>query len=1101
VNPSGVEQVTLYTARGLTSKVSRKHGGQEFGHTLYEYDDYGNEIRRTSSVDSDGDGTPDTQTVAYDGHSQARQLQDGVGRVHEAVYNHSGQLIEVLSKWGGQPFRRFTFTRDALGRAIAVSDRPYVIEYDGTPGPPVDETVTEYGYGLDPAVEHWVSQTTAGASRLYRFVHDSAGRRTGILVGDGTELSVVDQLDAGGRITARTVRRRAGSNGDGVPSPATATWQYGYNPFGHLRSVIDPEGIENKYSFTADGLIRYHLAPGQTGTEYLYRSDGVLTRMSQESLVSPQTRTRQVSYTYFGAPVAETDFDNKTTTNAYDDLGRIEAKLLADGTQVTYSHDELDRLIGSATAGGASTTLLHDADGRLRSLVASKVGSTVQRTIVRAPHGEARQVTESVTGRPEVVTRFKTRSDGVLLGQTCQWGSATRKIDFGRDGFGEITSIQYPSGASYALERDPMGRLSRISKASGQEVVDLDGLYGFSKWRSALIGQARVRSNEFDGSNRTTALAEGPAGGPATTAKSYLYTANGNMDRAIDLVSQKEDRFYFDAFHRLTQWKHQPLGGAALRTVDWVHDMADNPDSQVDTLAPSLAFVTNLLHQTTSALPVVGSIAYDPDGWAIAKNESTRSLAWQRDALGRPLSLQVSTNGGGQASVEFTYDGMDQLVATSSAPGVLMEYLFVGDNLYGHSAPWGGWVDLIWGDSNGDLLARHSDATGTDAFVGDGLGNIIALTDQSGVLESYALDPYGLPRSSPTGAALPSTSAGNPLVFQTRPYLWGTGVSLLGARELDAELGVFLGRDPLAGAVSDNPYGYAGRNPMRWHDRTGRSKESLGQDQQPLNLQQLLGEDKQFFTGPKGMFYELLEMVMSTNMGELGITKTKYKDLTISEQQKVVEFAIEGTTWKQDHTLDPDAYSAASNGLKELKKEQDILKKFANGSLYEKGTLYLSNTFSKLTGEPLADTYIVMDAALDMGGTLLSATFPMPGPVGPGKWVAGGVKKAWKALKAGTKSANIGKAAKGGARSVDDLVKAAQSKFPGKAGKIEQHHVTPKYLGGDPKGPTVPIDAAYHQEITNAFREAWPYGQGAPSPADLQRIMNDYSRFPLPGGQ
>jgi hypothetical protein len=93
-------------------------------------------------------------------------------------------------------------------------------------------------------------------------------------------------------------------------------------------------------------------------------------------------------------------------------------------------------------------------------------------------------------------------------------------------------------------------------------------------------------------------------------------------------------------------------------------------------------------------------------------------------------------------------------------------------------------------------------------------------------------------------------------------------------------------------------------------------------------------------------------------------------------------------------------------------------------------------------------------------------------------------------------------AARGGARSVDDLVKAAQSKFPGKAGKIEQHHVTPKYLGGDPKGPTVPIDAAYHQEITNAFREAWPYGQGALSPADLQRIMNDvYSRFPLPGGQ
>jgi len=90
----------------------------------------------------------------------------------------------------------------------------------------------------------------------------------------------------------------------------------------------------------------------------------------------------------------------------------------------------------------------------------------------------------------------------------------------------------------------------------------------------------------------------------------------------------------------------------------------------------------------------------------------------------------------------------------------------------------------------------------------------------------------------------------------------------------------------------------------------------------------------------------------------------------------------------------------------------------------------------------------------------------------------------------------------GGARYGDDVVKAAQSKYTKLAEKTQQHHVTPKYLGGDPKGPTVPIDAAYHQEITNAFREAWPYGQGAPSPEDLQRILNDvYSRFPLPGGQ
>ena len=52
----------------------------------------------------------------------------------------------------------------------------------------------------------------------------------------------------------------------------------------------------------------------------------------------------------------------------------------------------------------------------------------------------------------------------------------------------------------------------------------------------------------------------------------------------------------------------------------------------------------------------------------------------------------------------------------------------------------------------------------------------------------------------------------------------------------------------------------------------------------------------------------------------------------------------------------------------------------------------------------------------------------------------------------------------------ENLVKQAQEAYPNKAGIIEQHHITPQYLGGAADGPTVPLDAAYHQQITNAFR-------------------------------
>jgi hypothetical protein len=86
-----------------------------------------------------------------------------------------------------------------------------------------------------------------------------------------------------------------------------------------------------------------------------------------------------------------------------------------------------------------------------------------------------------------------------------------------------------------------------------------------------------------------------------------------------------------------------------------------------------------------------------------------------------------------------------------------------------------------------------------------------------------------------------------------------------------------------------------------------------------------------------------------------------------------------------------------------------------------------------------------------------------------------------------------------GKPNVDELIKAAQKEFPDKAGKIQEHHITPIYLRGDPKGPTVKIDAAYHQKITNEFRARHPYGQMPPNAARVQEIMKQvYERFPLP---
>jgi RHS repeat-associated protein len=107
----------------------------------------------------------------------------------------------------------------------------------------------------------------------------------------------------------------------------------------------------------------------------------------------------------------------------------------------------------------------------------------------------------------------------------------------------------------------------------------------------------------------------------------------------------------------------------------------------------------------------------------------------------------------------------------------------------------------------------------------------------------------------------------------------------------------------------------------------------------------------------------------------------------------------------------------------------------------------------------------------------------------------GKARQAAKALKIGSEIVQ------GGVQYSDDLVKAAQKLYPKKAGITELHHITPKYLGGAVDGPVVPLNGAYHQQITNAFRQAWPYGQAKPTAAQLQKIMDDvYSQYPLPPG-
>ncbi|WP_375766867.1 hypothetical protein NR798_35005 [Archangium gephyra] len=83
----------------------------------------------------------------------------------------------------------------------------------------------------------------------------------------------------------------------------------------------------------------------------------------------------------------------------------------------------------------------------------------------------------------------------------------------------------------------------------------------------------------------------------------------------------------------------------------------------------------------------------------------------------------------------------------------------------------------------------------------------------------------------------------------------------------------------------------------------------------------------------------------------------------------------------------------------------------------------------------------------------------------------------------------------------DKGMQEARKAFPHLAGGPKQkHHFHPRYLDGPDNGPTVDLDPAYHQLITNEFRRLAGYGKRPPRLNVVLEIMKKvYARYPLPG--
>lgn len=400
---------------------------------------------------------------------------------------------------------------------------------------------------------------------------------------------------------------------------------------------------------------------------------------------------------------------------------------------------------------------------------------------------------------PLVTMGYSYNSLGKLESESMVGGGANYQIYWGFDNSGNVSSLTYPNGEVVDYLPDAMGRPTKI------------GPY--------------VQSIDYH-----------PSGGADS------YTLLNGVSRSVD--------YYSDG--RIEKIVDQGLLGAVI-DFSYSYDKAKNISAVEDSLYPqySLSSVSydgagqvvamylggqpaafgydqnfNMNFKSIGSVGVVESYAYDLGG-RVSSVSGARSKNYSYDSRGNIInngdqSFQYDLLGRMTSSDgdEYFYDGNGSRYKASYSDGD--SYFFYSrdgkliSSFEGSSA-----INYIY--LNGAVVAKHNYTEGgLDFFHTDALGSVVAKTDVGGVLVSESrYTPFGL--SSYSGSPGQSGDIG----FAGDLEEHDTGLVYMKARFYDPSLGRFYSSDPVDFRVSDatsfNKYIYAANNPLKYIDPNGES--------------------------------------------------------------------------------------------------------------------------------------------------------------------------------------------------------------------------------------------------------------------------------------
>jgi RHS repeat-associated protein len=257
--------------------------------------------------------------------------------------------------------------------------------------------------------------------------------------------------------------------------------------------------------------------------------------------------------------------------------------------------------------------------------------------------------------------------------------------------------------------------------------------------------------------------------------------------------------YNYDKLDRLTGVSY-PDGGS----INYSYDAMNNRVEKV-TADGTTIYSYNELNQLTSAGDI--NYEYDKEGKLIKKETPSETFDYEYNDYDRLAKVKK----GGAEVASYKYDPRGKRVSVTEE-GNTTEYLWQGNSLLASYVNGSREKLYAVGNRMDEVLGVYGN--NTSYLHSNHLGSIKGVTGTDGSVKgTRSYTPYGVMRET-TG------SFNTDLGFIGRRQSDVTGLTYIRARYYDASAGRFTKIDPMQDGL--NWYGYAGGNPVKYVDRTGK---------------------------------------------------------------------------------------------------------------------------------------------------------------------------------------------------------------------------------------------------------------------------------------